>query len=170
MEMDSMSHAAANQAAGAAEAADPLDRPASDLDVLTCYHLLLGREPENSFVMREAGQHTLRVVMDGFLDSGEFRTLVEARLLRGETIPQEQGTILPTGQHRAWIARVLRLSPAQQARIAGDTGWPVLLRAVLDALGRSPAGAAHDELGATLARVERKLRAVRTGLATLREG
>ena len=46
---------------------DPLDRPATDVDVLHCYHLLLGREPENGFVLREAGRHALRAVLGPIL-------------------------------------------------------------------------------------------------------
>ncbi len=142
---------------------DPLDRPATDVDVLHCYHLLLGREPENGFVLREAGRHALRAVLGGFLDSAEFRTRVLPPLSRGEPTPQEEGPILPTAQHRAWVGAVLRLPPARRAALEG-AGWPELLRAVLSGLGRALPG--QDEaVGVTLARVEEKLRLLRRRLA-----
>ena len=113
---------------------DPLDRPASDVDILMCYHLLLGRDLENSNVIHEAKQHSLRKVIHGFLDSQEFKELVENPLWKDDAIPHQEGSLLVTPGHRAWLTAALRLPAEARGQVMEESSWSALLRIVLGAL------------------------------------
>ena len=73
--------------------ADTATRLAADHDVLMCYQLLLGRNPENSHVIQEAKTQPIRSILGSFLRSGEFAKHVSGPFQRGGKKPGMRPTL-----------------------------------------------------------------------------
>ena len=103
------------------------ERQATALDVLMCYQVFLGRDPENEQVVDIATRDSVRTHFRAFLQAEEFEQVVLGRLRHGGRLPHEQLGPGPSSAHLAWVARHLQLPVAERARLLRLRGWPELL-------------------------------------------
>jgi ADP-heptose:LPS heptosyltransferase len=99
------------------------DARGTDHDILLGYQIFLGRDPENSFVIRDARASPRRGFVHGLLGSAEFQAAVAARLLRGERLPADRAGATLAPVHVNWIAEILVLEPATEAALAAAADW-----------------------------------------------
>jgi hypothetical protein len=114
--------------------------------VLMLYQTLLGRDPENSFVIEEARTQPLRALFRGFVESSEFTDAVIRPIRDGGRLRHDLAAPGPTRQQRDWIASLLVLDPHDENAIRSATTW----RGFFEALMRTPGFLAErDQGGAT---------------------
>ena len=101
--------------------------PGDDYDVLMCYQIVLGRNPENSFVIEEAKTQSIATMMCAFLHSREFAGAVLARMREGGRLPHADLSSAPSAQQITWLAAQLVLDEAQQAQVRGVRTWEALV-------------------------------------------
>jgi len=106
------------------------DVPGTDQDILMGYQIFLGRDPENSFVIRDARASPLRGFVRGLLGSAEFQAAVAARLRHGERLPSDRGGSAPEPAHVKWTSGTLVLDPATETALAAATDWTAFWRAL----------------------------------------
>ena len=116
-------------------------RPADDYDVLMCYQVFLGRNPENSFVIAEAKTQSIETMIRSFLGSREFADAVARPLGAGETLRHAALSPAPSAPQLAWLAGQLVLDEAQEAVLQGVTSWDGLV-GFLSQFGTAENGAA----------------------------
>jgi ADP-heptose:LPS heptosyltransferase len=106
------------------------DAPGTDHDILLGYQIFLGRDPESSFVIRDARASPLRGFVRGLLGSAEFQAAVAARLRRGERLPSDRAGGAPEPAHARWMSAILVLEPATAAALAEARDWTGFWRAL----------------------------------------
>ena len=99
------------------------DAQGTDLDILMGYQIFLGRDPENSFVIREAKASPVRGFVRGLLASGEFQRAVATPLLRGQAMPHDQMAVDPSPEQIAWLLSHIVLDAATAANLSAASGW-----------------------------------------------
>jgi hypothetical protein len=102
-------------------------------DVLMCYQLVLGRDPESAFVIEEARTQPVEALLIAYAASEEFATQVAAPLAIGGRLPHEAWSRGPRGQHVAWLLDHLVPTPSQGTQLQYAKTWPVFL-SVLSAI------------------------------------
>jgi ADP-heptose:LPS heptosyltransferase/GT2 family glycosyltransferase len=80
-----------------------------DRDILMGYQVILGRDPENSFVIAEAKLNPLRGFVTGLMMSGEFQAAVLQALSRRVPLPHERNSLGPSAGQLAWLQPLLVL-------------------------------------------------------------
>jgi ADP-heptose:LPS heptosyltransferase/GT2 family glycosyltransferase len=126
------------------------EHPGSDLDVLMGYQLFLGRDPENSFVIREAKVSPVRGVLRGLLSSGEFQNAVASPLLRGQPMPHERLSPGPSPQQVNWLLSHLVVDAGSALRLREAVSWQGFWQILATTPG-FPLGAAPAERAAAIA-------------------
>ncbi len=81
----------------------------ADRDILMGYQVILGRDPENSFVIAEAKLNPLRGFVTGLMMSGEFQAAVLQGLARRVPLPHERNSLGPSADQLAWLQTLLVL-------------------------------------------------------------
>ncbi len=124
-------------ATGSAPAIAPVTVPgaASALDVLMCYQVILGRDPESSFVVEAARGQPLPQVVASFLRSAEFRDGALAAALSRRPLPHEALAEGPSAQQLAWALRHLPGAARAGAPTTGDAGWEAMAALLARAAG-----------------------------------
>ncbi len=103
------------------------ERQATAFDVLMCYQVFLGRDPEDEHVVDVATRDPVRTHIRAFLSSDEFDGSVLQRLRHGGRLPHERLGPGPSSAHLAWVARHLQLPAAERAALLRLRGWDGLL-------------------------------------------
>lgn len=103
------------------------ERRATAFDVLMCYQVFLGRDPETQHVVEFGTRDQVRAHIRTFLSSDEFETEVLQRLRHGGRLPHQRLGPGPSSVHLAWVARHLQLPAGEYAKLAGLRGWDGLL-------------------------------------------
>ena len=106
------------------------ERQATALDVLMCYQVFLGRDPESDQVVALATREPVRAHFRAFLAAEEFQSVVRERLRHGARLPHERLGPGPSAAHLAWVARHLLLPAAERARLLALRDWPELVRLI----------------------------------------
>lgn len=124
------------------------DRPAEDYDVLMGYQIFLGRDPENSHVIQIKKHLPLRLMVQEFLTSTEFRDLVAGPLAQAAALPHESSGLVLVPEHTAWLTELIAVSESAAQQIADTRSWRSLFGLL--------AGIEHfpTELGQPSARAE----------------
>ena len=115
--------------------AESAGRVASDHDVLMCYQLLLGRDPENSFVIQEAKTQQLRWIFEGFVQSGEFDDKVRRPFNQSEPLAHDTETIGPSAEQLTWLKQSLKTSRRTTSAIMASRSWRALFAALFSLPG-----------------------------------
>ena len=107
------------------------ERRANAFDVLMCYQVFLGRDPEDEQIVQIATRDPVRTHIRAFLSSDEFETEVLERLRHGGRLPHERLGPGPSSAHLAWVARHLQLPgwehAGEHAALARLHDWNGLL-------------------------------------------
>ena len=103
------------------------ERQATALDVLMCYQVFLGRDPEDERVVEAAMRDPVRKHIRDFLAAEEFGQVVLERLRHGGRLPHERLGPGPSAAHLAWVARFVQLPAAERAALLRLRGWDGLL-------------------------------------------
>jgi ADP-heptose:LPS heptosyltransferase/GT2 family glycosyltransferase len=125
------------------------DSPGTDLDVLMGYQIFLGRDPENSFVIRDAKSSPVRGFVRGLLASGEFQTAVATPLQRGQRLPHDRVGPTPGPEHLSWVAATLVLDDAAMQALAAAPDWNGFWRALAAVPGMQLAPHSTEEAPAS---------------------
>lgn len=102
-------------------------RRADDYDVLMCYQVFLGRNPENSFVIEEAKTQSVETIIRSFLASSEFAVSVLGRRRSGSRLPHVMLSAAPLPEQIAWLADQLDMDEAQGAALREVADWDTLV-------------------------------------------
>lgn len=98
-------------------------RNADDYDVLMCYQIFLGRNPESSSVIGYWKQQPIRDMVLGFLRSEEFADFAVHRVSLGTRVVYwGVGTVL-TAEHISWLQSMVLLPEDQTAALTRATSW-----------------------------------------------
>jgi len=111
------------------------ERLSTDHDVLMCYELLLGRDPENSFVIQESKTQPVRRVMEAFLRSDEFANNVAGPFRRGARIAHDSLSRGPNAEQIAWLTMMLRLPDKLVMSLRDACDWKTLFEPLSETLG-----------------------------------
>ncbi len=130
--------------------ADTVSRLASDHDVLMCYQLLLGRDPEDSFVIQEAKTQQLRWIFDGFVRSAEFADRVSRPFAQGEPLAHDAESLGPSAEQLAWLKQTLKLNRKAASAVTAARSWRALFAVLftLPGFGLVPQPSPSQLLGA----------------------
>lgn len=131
-----MTGGVASPARGQAVLTRAVERRATAFDVVMCYQVFLGRDPETEHIVDVATRDPVRVHIRAFLSSDEFETEVLKRLRQGGRLPHERLGPGPSSAHLAWVARHLQLPAGERAALARLRGWDGLLTLICRADGR----------------------------------
>jgi ADP-heptose:LPS heptosyltransferase/GT2 family glycosyltransferase len=107
------------------------DAGGTDLDVLLGYQILLGRDPENSFVIADAKSSPVGAFIRALVSSGEFQSSVLDRMESGRPLPHETATIAPTRQHLDWLFRFVTVPSYAETMLRSAPTWRHFLRVFL---------------------------------------
>jgi len=107
------------------------DAGGTDFDVLMGYQLLLGRDPENSFVIADAKTSPVGAFIRALISSGEFQSSVIDRLESGRPMPHETAAIAPTPQQRDWLFRFVTVPSYAETMLRSAPTWRDFLRVLL---------------------------------------
>ena len=119
--------------------ADSVSHLASDHDVLMCYQLLLGRDPEDSFVIQEAKTQQLRWIFEGFVRSGEFADRVSRPFAQGEPLAHDAESLGPSAEQLAWLKQILKLNRKTAFAVTAARSWRALFTVLFTLPGFAPA-------------------------------
>jgi ADP-heptose:LPS heptosyltransferase/GT2 family glycosyltransferase len=97
--------------------------PAKPAEIIRLYQLLLGRDPENSFVVEEATSQLLCNIIQSFLNSSEFAEFVRLPLRTGAPLRHDMMAPAPQSAHCAWFASLLAASPTRKMAVASSSTW-----------------------------------------------
>jgi O-antigen biosynthesis protein len=99
------------------------DQACGDRDVLFGYHLFLGRDPENSFVIASAKANSVQGFLRGVLSSTEFQGAVITPMQRGQAMPHERTSLGPSPDHIAWLVGMMAMPPQAASALYVATSW-----------------------------------------------
>ena len=114
------------------------DRRATERDVLLCYRVLHGREPENRQAVEVKMSGTVRDLVAGGLASGEFTSNPVAAMARGEPPLHARTSGGPGQMDLEWAAENLPLEQATRARLTDGSLLAGILRNPLQRPGVPP--------------------------------
>lgn len=117
--------------------------PAGD-NVVHLYEILLGRDPENSFVIEEARSQQLNNLFRSFVGSTEFLDEVVKPFFDGRPLRHEFMAPRPTPEQCSWIASLLELQPSDEQSIRFAGSWSAFFEGLLAVLGLSPERETED--------------------------
>jgi hypothetical protein len=106
----------------------------SDVTTVGLYHILLGRDPENSFVIEEAKSQPIAELMKSFLASTEFTSFVRTPIREGQRLRHDLMAPAPTPAQIAWVTSLIVLPPAQQRAISAAPSWREFFISLLPSL------------------------------------
>jgi hypothetical protein len=157
------------------------ERLASEYDVLMGYQIFLGRNPENSFVIKDKKARPIKEMVRGFLASPEFQDLVGQPLVRGAKLIHSDLGMALGPEHITWIQDLVTLPEDRRAALERAVSWRELF-GILSAIeffqikspqvsaapGQSPATRARGDVDFTelvdgMRRIEALLRAILNG-------
>ena len=98
-------------------------RRATERDVLLCYRVLHGREPENRQAVEVKMSGTVRDLVAGGLASDEFTSNPVVAMARGEPPLHARTSRGPGPTDLEWAAENLPLEPATRARLTTVRSW-----------------------------------------------
>jgi ADP-heptose:LPS heptosyltransferase/GT2 family glycosyltransferase len=107
------------------------DTGGTDLDVLMGYQIILGRDPENSFVIADAKSSPVGAFIRAFVSSGEFQSSVQDRLESGRPLPHETASIAPSRQQLDWLFRFITVPSYAETMLRSAPTWRDFLRVFL---------------------------------------
>jgi ADP-heptose:LPS heptosyltransferase/GT2 family glycosyltransferase len=107
------------------------DAGGTDLDVLMGYQILLGRDPENSFVIADAKSSPVGAFIRALVSSGEFQSSVLDRLDSGRPLPHEAAAIAPTRHQLDWLFRIITTPSYAETMLRSAPTWRDFLRVFL---------------------------------------
>jgi ADP-heptose:LPS heptosyltransferase/GT2 family glycosyltransferase len=107
------------------------DAGGTDFDVLMGYQLLLGRDPENSFVIADAKSSPVGAFIRALISSGEFQSSVIDRLESGRPMPHETAAIAPSRQQLDWLFRFITVPTYAETMLRSAPTWRHFLRVLL---------------------------------------
>jgi ADP-heptose:LPS heptosyltransferase/GT2 family glycosyltransferase len=107
------------------------DAGGTDLDVLMGYQILLGRDPENSFVIADAKSSPVGAFIRALVSSGEFQSSVLDRLESGRPLPHEAAAIAPTRHQLDWLFRIITAPSYAETMLRSAPSWRDFLRVFL---------------------------------------
>jgi hypothetical protein len=96
---------------------------ASAVATMALYQLLLGRDPENSYVIEEGKTQSIAALFRSFVSSAEFSDFVLSPLERKARLRHELTSPAPSAGQRDWLASLLVMPPTQRGAIAAATSW-----------------------------------------------
>jgi GT2 family glycosyltransferase len=105
--------------------------PKATSQVVNSYWLFLGREPESDSVVGEAAMQPVDQLLQGFLTSAEFQTVVLPALASGSGLPHFRSSRFASSEVWAWAAEALPLSAETIADIQSGLTWRALLLEIL---------------------------------------
>jgi ADP-heptose:LPS heptosyltransferase/GT2 family glycosyltransferase len=104
------------------------DSGGTDLDVLMGYQVLLGRDPENSFVIADAKSSPVGAFIRALISSGEFQSSVLDRLESGRPLPHETAAIAPSRAQLDWLFRFVTVPIYVETMLRSAPSWRDFLR------------------------------------------
>ncbi len=107
----------------------------TDLDVLMGYQLLLGRDPENSFVIADAKTSPVGSFLRALMASGEFQSAVLDRLSSNRKLPHEDASLAPSREQLEWLFRLVLVPADREQLLRGAPDWRSWLRALVETPG-----------------------------------
>ena len=116
----------------------------TDFDVLMGYQLLLGRDPENSFVIADAKTSPVGAFIRALLGSGEFQSAVVEPIRSGRRLPHEAASAAPSKRQRDWLFRHISLPPDAEIMLRTAPSWRDWMRVLLSVPGMPQAQAQAD--------------------------
>ena len=119
--------------------ADTAANLASDHDVLMCYQLLLGRDPENSHVIQEAKTQRLTSIFEAFVRSGEFANKVTRPFNQGEPLGHDAESLGPSTEQLVWLTHKLQLTRRAASAVKAARSWRALFAVLFTVPGFTPA-------------------------------
>ena len=119
------------------------ERFSSSVTTMTLYQVLLGRDPENSYVIEENKTQPIGALFRSFVRSAEFADFVLSPLQRQARLRHELTSPAPSVQQREWLPSLLVMPPAQRGAIVAATSWREFFCAMLglaadDAVDEAP--------------------------------
>jgi hypothetical protein len=111
---------------------------ASDTDVLMCYGVLLGRDPENSFVIQEATTQPVRTLLRSFINSDEFRDATLEPFRNRTRLRHETHSVVPGSEQIAWLLDQIGLDDARAGRLQAAKTWRDLFEVLFSMPGFLP--------------------------------
>jgi hypothetical protein len=112
---------------------------ASGLSVLLLYEILLGRDPESSFVIEEAKTQPIRALFQSFVESPEFRHAVVQPMQTGSRLRHECAAPGPTSQQCRWILSLLAMDSNSADAMSAAKDWRQFFDILLRFCGFWPA-------------------------------
>ncbi len=103
--------------------ADLAQNRSTDLDVLMCYQIFLGRDPESSTVIDEAKAVAIADFVHRCLASDEFRGHVLPALMARRPLRHEVHGPAPAAVHLAWLASMITCDEAAHQTVAAVQTW-----------------------------------------------
>jgi hypothetical protein len=137
---------------------------ATSIATVNLYQVLLGRDPENSFVIEENKLQRVDDLFRSFIGSNEFEVFVLSPIQNGIRLRHELTCAAPTFAQLDWLTSLIVFAPPQLAAIRGARSWRDFFCALLSiavtavdkeaAAASGPAGSltgpATDALGTAL--------------------
>ena len=116
-------------------------------DVINCYRLALGREPESDEVIEDKLRQPRASLLPAFFSSGEFNENIRSKVLGAIPLGGDVFGSGPSDELRSWTARFAPLTPAGAEAAGTAPSWarlyhalfsdPVFVQTVLDEEARS---------------------------------
>ena len=97
-------------------------------DVVSHYHVILGRDPESAAVVEEAMRQPLTLFVRGGLASAEFHDSVVSRLANGRRLPHERLSARPAPDQISWLAPHIELGSDVAAMLGLSRSWEDFFR------------------------------------------
>ena len=104
------------------------DRMAREQDIVICYQIFLGRDPESRSVIEGAKRQAVRELILRLLASEEFAKQVARPLARGEQLPHNKNRRPPTRVQISWLIGHIRVG--DKGRFGNSWGWANVLSEV----------------------------------------
>jgi len=96
---------------------------ASSVATMTLYQVLLGRDPESSYVIKENKTQPIGALFRSFVRSAEFSDFVLSPLQRKERLRHELTSPAPSARQRDWLTSLLVMPPTQLGAIVAASSW-----------------------------------------------
>jgi hypothetical protein len=103
--------------------------------VVSLYQILLGRDPENSFVIEEGKTQPIATLFNSFLESAEFDSFVLRAIAKGKRLRHELNGPGPSKIQRHWIGSLIALTSDQEHKIDAAQTWRQFFDALFDVIG-----------------------------------
>ncbi len=98
-------------------------------DIVNCYRLALGRDPESEAVVEEKLRQPKSGLLPDFFSSSEFDEGVRKDVIQGSLL-QPGFRERPTAEIKAWIAGFAPISPEGAQAVKSAENWPGVYRAL----------------------------------------